>query len=422
MKTINLIKFVSIAAIAVFGIVFTLSKCKKGTQIVVVQVHDTIKGKSISGVCKYPDFSGTMVIAPGSVVSLYLGSSKTGSPVATAYADASGNYSLPYLLPNTYFLYATYNTNNVNYKPIEGINFLTDASDVSYAITLGASNVTKNLNLLSQAPTGTRILTIIKSDTNGSFGTKKYVPFESHSKLEFWTEYSGASYGGGAGGINGTTFQGGFQTYGNNVPEYGWGLLNFYFDEANPQNDTIIGYALLSHVCTFEAVRDSLYAGCAKKTLQVDTFNTGYPATYLNTRAVPKTDTAWYKALPGQVVKYGKGYLAHGYMTAFYKSAAGEIEPPRVTTCAIDSGSWNGKSASYAGPWSQKITKQVDMYFEFQGVNQAYTSATDWYRYAVFEGQFDFKRSDYYVKTTSLGNVMHVTPHIQLKGAKGQVF
>ncbi|MBI4930616.1 MAG: hypothetical protein HY841_07630 [Bacteroidetes bacterium] len=415
MKTLR-ITLTSFAAVAVFGFIFTLSKCKKDTIIVVVQVHDTLKGKSISGICKYPDYTGTMVAAPGSVVSLYLGSSKTGSPVATAYADASGNYSLPYLLPNTYFLFATYNTNNVNYKPINGINFLTDATDASYAITMGSSNVTKNLDLLTEAPTGTRILTIIKADTNGSMGTKAYVPFESHSKCEWWTEYSGAGYDGG---VNGTTLQGGFTTYGNNLPEYGWGLTNFYFDEANPQNDTIKGYVLLSHLTTFEAVRDSLYGGCVPKTLQVDTSG----STRTTVRAVPKTDTAWYYAPGGSVVKYGKGYLAHGFMTAFYKSAAGEIEPPRITPCSADTVSWNGKSPQYAGPWSQKITKQIDMYFEFQGVNTAWNAThTTFNKYAVFEGQFDFNRSDYYVKTTSIGNVMHVTPHVQLKGANNQVF
>jgi hypothetical protein len=88
-----------------------------------------------------------------------------------------------------------------------------------------------------------------------------------------------------------------------------------------------------------------------------------------------------------------------------------------------DTVSWNGLGPKYAGPFEQKITKQIDMYFEFQGVNQAWNAAhTTYNKYAVFEGQFDFNRSDYYVKTTSIGNTIHVTPHVQLKGATGQNF
>src|ERR1035437_2352140 len=414
MKTIKF-TLTSLVAVAAFGLIVSLSKCKNVHDIVVVQVHDTLKGKSITGICKYPDYTGTMVAAPGAVISLYIGSSVSGNPVATATSDASGNYKLPYLLPNNYYLYAAYNTANTNYKPINGINFHTSPTDPAYAVAMGSSNITKDLALATEAPTGTRILTIIKSDTIGSHGTKAYVPFEIHSKIEWWTEYSGA----GDGGINGTTLQGGFSTYGNNFPDYGWGLTNFYFDEANPQNDTIKGYVLLSHINTFEAQRDTLYSGCVPKTLQVDTSG----STRATCRAVPKTDTAWYYAPGGSVVKYGKGYLAHGFLKAFYKSAAGEIEPPRVTPCTVDSVSWTGLGPQYAGPFSQKITKQIDMYFEFQGVDQAWNAAhTIFNKYAIFEGQFDFKRSDYYVKTTSIGNTIHVTPHVQLKGANGQNF
>ncbi|MBI4947356.1 MAG: carboxypeptidase regulatory-like domain-containing protein [Bacteroidetes bacterium] len=411
MKTIK-ITLTSIVALAAFGLIFSLSKCKKEVQVVPVTVHDTIKGKSISGSCTYPDYTGAMVAAKGAVISLYLGSSVSGSPVATTTSDASGNYTLPYLLPNTYYLYAVYNTANANYKPINGIEFKTDATDPTYAVTMGSSNLSKNLVLAVEAPSGTRILTITVADTAGSMGTKKYVPFESHSKCEWWAEYSGAGYDGG---INGTTLQGGFSTNGNNANGYGWGLTTFYFDEANPANTVIKGYAQLSHINTFESVRDTLYSGCVPKTLQVDTSG----STRATCLPVPKTDTAWYYAPAGSVVKYGKGYLAHGYMTAFYKSAAGEIEPPRVTACTIDSANaWNGKGPGYQGPYGQKITKQIDMYFEFQGVNTAWNAThTTYNKYAVFEGQFDFNRSDYYVKTTSIGNTIHVTPHVQLKGA-----
>ncbi|MCX6311420.1 MAG: hypothetical protein NT084_07250 [Bacteroidetes bacterium] len=418
--TAKTIRFLVPTAILAFMLVLLFPQCKKDTQIVVVTVHDTISGKTISGHCTYPDFTNNFVTAKGALISLYLGTSVSGNPVATAIADSLGNYQLPYLLPNTYYVYAKYNTANQNFRIIDGIDFHTDPTDLGYVVALANSNVTKNVVLATQAPTGTRILTIIKADTIGSMGTKAYVPFEIHSKIEWSAEYSGA----GNGGINGTTLAGGFSTFGNNFPNYGWGLLNFYFDEAHPINDTIRGYVLLSHINTFEAQRDTLYGGCVPKTLQVDTSG----RTRATCRAVPITDTAWYYVNcwdnTGHVEKYGNGYVAHGTLKAFYKSAADEIEAPRVTVCAIDSANaWNGVGPGYQGPYSRKISKQIDMYFEFQGVNTAWNLAhTSYNKYAVFEGQFDFNRSDYYVKTTSIGNTVHVTPHVQLKGAANQNF
>src|ERR1035441_4912860 len=132
MKTIRITLF-SIVAIAAFGLIFSLSKSKKETKVVVVPVHDTLKGKSIIGNCTYPNYVGTMVPAKGAVVSLYLGTSVSGSPIAKTTADSSGNYNLPYLLPGSYYLFATYNTVNVNYKPINGINFQTNPTDVTNA-------------------------------------------------------------------------------------------------------------------------------------------------------------------------------------------------------------------------------------------------------------------------------------------------
>src|ERR1035438_7180545 len=157
MKTIRF-TLVSIVALAAFGLIFSLSKCKKETKVVVVPVHDTLKGKAITGNCTYPDYTGTMQPAKGAVVSLYVGTSVSGSPVAKTTADASGNYTLPYLLPGSYYLFATYNTANQNFKPINGITFQTDPTSTTYAVTMGSSNITKNLALATEAPTGTRII------------------------------------------------------------------------------------------------------------------------------------------------------------------------------------------------------------------------------------------------------------------------
>src|SRR3989304_4056596 len=116
------------------------------------EVHDTLFGKSITGLCTYPDFTGTVVNAPGAVISLYAGTSKTGTPVATAFADIAGNYTFPYLLPNNYFIFATYNTENQNTgKTIQGINFETNPG---YAVVMASSNLTQNLSLTTIASTG----------------------------------------------------------------------------------------------------------------------------------------------------------------------------------------------------------------------------------------------------------------------------
>jgi hypothetical protein len=410
MKTIRLI-LTSLVAVAAFGFIFSLSKCKKQHDIVVVQVHDTLNGKSITGLCTYPDYSGTMVPAKGAVISLYIGSSVSGNPVATVTSDASGNYKLPYLLPNSYYLYAKYNTANANYKPINGIDFHTDATDPANAVTIGSSNVTKNLLLATEAPTGTKIITTLASDTTGSMGAKDCVPMDTHSNLTWWSLFNGDAYNPSSGGTE-NTLEGHFGQPGSG----GWNLTRFYFDEANPANSTFKGWVCLSKMSTDEPGRDGLASTssmCVPKSLQVDTSKIGGIVA-----AVPITDSAWYNAAAGSVVKYGKGYLIHGFMTAFYKSAAGEIEPPRITACTVDSASWDGKGPHYNGPYSQKITKQVDMYLEYQGAKTTWNAAHSTFnKWAIFEAQMDWNRSDFFVNNTSVGNTIHMTPHIQLKGA-----
>ena len=403
MKTI---KMILAAAIVAVGLIFFLTKCKKNTDVVVVQVHDTVYGKSISGMVKYPDYSGTLVKAPGTLVYLYLGTTVSGNPVATAYADTNGNYTFPYLLPNTYYLFAKYNTAN-NYKPIEGINFETDPTDNTLAVTVTNANVSKDINMGNMAPTGTKIITITAADTTGSMGVKDCLPVDGHGSLTWWTTYCGNAQT-GYGGTE-TTLEGHFGQF--NSAYGGCKLTKFYFDEATPANTYFKAWFALSKMSTNEPGRDGL-ANCVPKTMGIDTSGSG-----ATLAAVPKTDTCWYEATAGQVQKYGKGYIVHGTMTAFYKSAAGEIEPPRVTACTIDSASWNGFGPSYAGPFSQMISKQVDMYLEYQGTKITWNkTGTTFNKWAVFEAQVDFKRSDFYVSNTSVGNVIHATPHIQLKG------
>src|ERR1035437_2320708 len=151
MKTIKFFRLFSITAIVAVGLIFSLSNCNREKEIVVVTVHDSIKGKDITGLCTYPDYTNTMVPAKGAVLSLYTGSTATGTPVATAFADASGNYAFKYLVPGNYFIKATYNTENVNYKDmLHGINF-----EFYTGITVGTSNITLPVTLATVAAPGT---------------------------------------------------------------------------------------------------------------------------------------------------------------------------------------------------------------------------------------------------------------------------
>lgn len=405
MKT--MMRFLKITAFSIaiaVGIIFTFTKCRKDIVVVPVPIHDTVFGKTISGIAQYPDFDDVMQLAKGASVSLYSGSTKSGNPVATCFADSTGAYSFPYLLPGSYFVWAKYNTKNQNYEksPIEGINFETDPG---YAVTLGASNLTQNITLATVAAPGNLIVSIKATDTVGSNGTVRYAPYESHSQLSWWCEYGKYSDG----NLGGHEIVGGFnsQTGGSGNA---FTVTEFYFDEANPQNTKIKGYCLLSRISTLNPTRDSLYNGCVPKTLQVDTYMVG-----TTVYALPMTDTAWYYCTAGNVEKYGKGYLAHGSMEAFYKHQGGDFMPPRIAALGADTGSWDGTGPSYAGPWNQRISHSADMYFEWKK-NKMWSGA-NFYWLVSFEGEFSFFRSDYYLKNTSLANEVHVLPHVQLKGA-----
>src|SRR4029079_7470934 len=105
------------------------------------------------GVASYADYSGAIVPAKGAIAILYFGS--TANPanvVAYTFADASGTYHFPYMLPGPYFIYSKYNTTNQNFRVINGINFETSPG---YAITLGSVDFTQNLSLVNLSTAGT---------------------------------------------------------------------------------------------------------------------------------------------------------------------------------------------------------------------------------------------------------------------------
>lgn len=395
----NTMKFLKITTFSVAiaaGLIFTFTKCRKDIVVVPVPIHDTLFGKAISGVAQYLDFNDNLQLAKGAVISLYAGSTKSGNPVETAFADSTGAYSFPYLLPGNYFVWATYNTKNINNTktPIQGINFETVPG---YAVTMASVNITQNIMLANVAPSGNLVISITASDTTGSNGAIKTAPFESHSKCTWWTEYKGND------GQGGTSLTGGFNVF---------KVSKFFFDEANPANSTLEAYVLLSSINTFEPARDKISA-CVPKSLHIDTFMVGTTDAFV---LVPQADTAWFRIPVGSIERYGKGYLGHGTMEAFYKHNGTEIIPPRISPVPPDTNSYDGNPPYYTGPFGQRVINDIDLYFEYQGKNKVYSGSTfNWF--LIFEGEFTFTRQQYFWNNTSLGNIIHVTPHVQLKGA-----
>jgi polyisoprenoid-binding protein YceI len=374
-------KTLSVIALSIVGAIF-LSKCKKDTETITntvhdttfVNVHDTAYGKSISGSATYLDYNGVVTPAKGAVVNLYLGSSASGSIVASAFADASGNYKLPYLLPNTYFVYAKYNTANVNYKGIEGINFSTSPG---YVVSMAGENLTQNLSLVNIAASGNLKIAMDTITANTTF---RYVKFETHSKLGF--SFLDKS-------VN-AIVAGAFNTF---------TMEKFAFDEANPANIVIQGYTLLSQITTFEPARDAMTA-CVHPTLNNDTITVGGVV-----QALPVTDTARFKSI--SVVKYGDGYLCHGTLTSFYKHGFSSAPYKPDTTLG------------YPGPYDQMITKNVDLYFNFSKNKVLSSSSFTWW--FVFEGEFTFKpKTDFYLSSSHFNDgPIKVETHVQFQGTTG---
>ena len=301
---------------ALAGLVLSLSFCKKDPET----VTEYKGGYAISGIAKYPDYTNTMVAAKGAVVYLRSGSSATGSVLATTFADSTGKYVFLNLGPGSYYITAKYNTANTNWKEFNGINFVTNPG---YAVTMGETNVTQDITLTSSVANSQ--LAIAYDTTSNGY---RQVTWEIHSKCDFTFPDH----------VTGAELPGGFNVF---------KVDQFAFDAQNPgsSKNVIGGYVCLSSVNTFEPTRDELAAGCVRKTLGVDTLNALAP--------LPETDTARF--ISTSIERYGDGYLAHGTLTAFYKSDGNTPGYP------IDSA--NG----YAGPYNQMVTKACDLYFVYQG-------------------------------------------------------
>jgi hypothetical protein len=368
--------------IAVSGLL--LSQCKKDTETIVNTIHDTIndttyiidsiyvgtQGKIISGYASYLDYSGVQTPAAGAVIRLYAGSS-TSSPLAVqTLTDAAGMYTTPQMLPGNYFIYSIYNTENVNVagRDINGINFITDPG---YAIAMASDNITQNLSLVSYSATGNTLIAISDADTIGT-NRRKVTP-NSHSKVTWESFYNQGNSQIIAGAFNTLTFD------------------KFIFEEANPSNIQFSGYVKLSSLTTFEPTRDALGTGCVSKTMKVDTINATTPD--------PITDTA--RLYTTSVIKYGDGYLAHCMMKVYY------ITPNTSDTTGVPS--------TY---WGTTIERPVDVYITFEKKKVWNSTNTTFNWEFIFEGMFNFKaKSEYYVSSNNIGDIVTVKPHVLLRGA-----
>lgn len=412
MKTLNNLKLMLIPTVV--GLMLCLSYCKKETKVVkeivhdttilvvhdtinttlTVYVHDTIRGKTILGSVNYPDPTGSPSIAKGAVVMLYLGTVQDPSKlVAITFSDASGNYKFPFLLPNAYFIYSKYNTDNQNYKMLSELNGINFATIPGYAVTLGTTDLTQNISLINIAATGT--LKISLDTTVNQF--RKVTLDKAHSRIAFETEY-------GPGGV-GSMFPGFFGSPSGIPSQTAFNLTKFAFDEANPANTVIEGYVLLHERSTGEDGRDAL-GQCGSKALLIDTAEMG------GAIARPETDTCKFISL--SVVKYGNGYLCRAKLRGFLMHKGPGNNDPICATCPIDT------VFGFTGPFDVPRDFPVDMYFEFGG--KKYISGTNWYYLFPFEGTFTFNKRTMNINHASIGDNIKVSCHINIRGTSKALY
>ena len=379
MKTIRF-TLTSVAVITALGLSVFLSKCKKEPPIV---VHTY----TISGLCTYPDYTNTMVPAKGATLKIFAGTDP--GVVATTFSDSTGHYNFARLLPGAYIIVASYNTDNQNKMnpPIQGINF---AATVN--VTLGTTNLTQNVALATFVASGALKISL---DTIAAGAAYRKVTLESHSKTPWLTQHNGTQ----------EALAGGFNVF---------KFTKFIFDEATPANITMSCYVQTSSVNTFEPTREILGSGCVKKTLNVDTTNIGGVIA-----PIAKTDTITFYANPGSVVKYGKGYLAHGHIKGFYKHNYGETGPGGSGANHYLPADTTYLQAADGVAYDQAIDKPVDMYFEYQSKikQMAAAPSTNFNWMFTFEGKFTINIwTMFYIKGAPISNTIDVTPHVTFQG------
>jgi polyisoprenoid-binding protein YceI len=224
----------------------------------------------ISGIVTYVD----EIPADGAVVTV--SSDESGVTVINkVVAGSDGAYLLEGLAGGTYYLTASYNTENQNNLKSEGFNFVTaepDSVEVS-------GNITHDITLVNKVG-GNEIV----NTEDGSWWFDK-----AHSNVNWATAYMGEN----------ALLTGKFNAFNVAID----------FDESNPEATTISAWVQLSSANTGEPGRDYL-GGCLNGYLGVvlDTLPGGDH--YISDTS---TDTAYFKSMSVSV--FGDGYKAVGDFT-----------------------------------------------------------------------------------------------------------
>ena len=225
---------------------------------------------SISGTASYADGA-----AAGALV--YLAKDATAATTnydMVAVADASGAYSFENLSEGSYFLFANYNTTNINLSGrLGGLIF---TSGEGYLITVGGENVTQAIDLVSNGSQSVAV-----DNTAGGTWTLD----KAHSEVVFEFPYKEAA----------GTFSGRFDVYD----------FVFDFDDADLANSSITASVDLKTVVTGQPGRDG-GTNCISRT-----FGVAYDAT--TGAVVAGTDVASWTS--SSIEFYGDGYHATGNMT-----------------------------------------------------------------------------------------------------------
>jgi len=263
---------------------------------------DSVSYYSISGTITYPGESGS-ANAAGAVA--YLAKTSGGPYDMSTVADADGLYTFDNMEAGTYYLNASYYTDNNNTGArLEGVVFTT-GGDIE--VVVGSANVTENVTLVSSGQTTTDVIDLDYDARDAGRATADLGTWTfdgNHSVTEFAFDFDEGN----------AEFTGSF----SRVTK-----AEFNFDPANLSASSISGEIdLLSVNTRTRGGRDPLWDG------DYSTLNDA--TVFTETNCVAHTFGIWEDAtLPATVTdpqryasfastsieKYGDGYIAKGNMT-----------------------------------------------------------------------------------------------------------
>ena len=248
--------------------------------------QEVIEFYSISGNVTYPGGA-----ADGAVVFLAASDVATTSFIASTVANASGAYSFGNLTAGNYFVFANYNTANVNNGRIDGVNF---DSGEGYLLEVVDVGVTQNITLVGiESDVQFSVNTTVASDDPNYWGKDL-----SHSNVDFSFPYDGAN----------ATYTGRFNAFDADV----------IFDASNLAGSSIEASVDLLSISTsspggrdsyFDATIDAWNYGCTGGTfgvLDVD----GNPVA--DGGGLPDESTRYATFKSSSIEAYGDGFMATG--------------------------------------------------------------------------------------------------------------